>query len=51
MTHTKCIIPLRQRMIDDMRSYMGIDPYNKPIDRNSDNIVEQANEVIVQFRR
>ena len=51
MIHTKCIIPLRQRMIDDMPSYVGIEPYNKLIDCNSDDNVEQVDEVIVQFRR
>ncbi len=34
-----------------MPSYVGIDPYNKLIDRNSDDNVEQVDEVTVQFRR
>ncbi len=51
MTHTKYVAPLRQRMIDDMPSYVGIDPYNKLIDRNSDDNVEQVDKVTVQFRR
>ena len=34
-----------------MPSYVGIDPYNKLIDRNSDDHVEQVDEVTVQFRR
>ena len=38
-------------VVDDMPSYVGIDPYNKLIDRNSDDNVEQVDEVTVQFRR
>ena len=34
-----------------MPSYVGIDPYNQLIDRNSDDNVEQVDEVTVQFRR
>ena len=34
-----------------MPSYVGIGPYNKLIDRNSDDHVEQVDEVTVQFRR
>ncbi len=34
-----------------MPSYVGIDPYNKLIDSNSDDNVEQVDEVTVQFRR
>ncbi len=51
MTHAKCVTPLGQRMIDDMPSYVGVNPYNKLIDRNSDANVEQVDEVTVQFRR
>ena len=38
-------------VVDDMPSYVAIDPYNKLIDRNSDDNVEQVDEVTVQFRR
>ena len=38
-------------VVDDMPSYVGIDLYNKLIDRNNDDNVEQVDEVTVQFRR
>ena len=38
-------------VVDDMPSYVAIDPYNKLIDRNSDDNVEQVDEMTVQFRR
>ena len=38
-------------VVDDMPSYVGIDPYNELIDLNSNDNVEQVDAVPVQFRK